>query len=135
MSAKALGIQLPIINNHDITQKQQPMSKVSQAKEQRESARDLANKIVNSNIKPGQTFTYEVYLKEVPSPLLITTKLPCGCNGTLFMFTRENGNEFMLVTQNIVSVELIDQPKGTSDILGLDGRPADAPKPLVVPLN
>lgn len=82
------------------------------------------------SLKSKPLFKYQVtYLDGRTQQLNL--QAPPSCNGVIFMCKLENDNELILVLCNILSLEMIEAPKGSSELLGLDGKPLDTPKTFI----
>lgn len=75
-------------------------------------------------------FEYEItFADSARKTNTIRCSKPFGAVGNYFMFTLLNGHEKLMVSGHILSIECMDYPRGSSNIVGLDGvTPADAPR-------
>lgn len=65
------------------------------------------------------------------STQIVKTKFPPQYQGEVVVFKKLDNLDLLIFARSLKSIEILQIPQGTSNIVGLDGNPADQPKSII----
>lgn len=81
---------------------------------------------------PVETHLHVYELKFIDfSSQTVKTKFPPQYQGEFVVFKKLDNLDLIVFARSLKSIEILQIPQGTSNIVGLDGNPADQPKSII----